>query len=92
MSLIDKEIPREILTLSDPANPPKLNEISNRWFILSPTVTSGLEPESSISDFKIEKEVSKCSFNKGSVWKVIHKKTQKVYCMKIYERGRYNKN
>ena len=86
MSLIDKEIPREILTLSDPANPPKLNEISNRWFILSPTVTSGLEPESSISDFKIEKEVSKCSFNKGSVWKVIHKKTQKVYCMKIYEK------
>jgi hypothetical protein len=64
MSLINKEIPREILTLSDPANPPKLNEISNLWFILSPTLNAGLEPESSISDFKIEKEVGKCSFNK----------------------------
>ena len=92
MSLINKEIPREILTLSDPANPPKLNEVSNHCLILSPTVNAGLEPESSISDFEKEKEVGKCSLNNGSVWKVIHKKTQKAYCMKIYNKEEIIKN
>ena len=83
-SLNNKDVPEGILTIVDPANPPKLNKIKKRCLILSPTVNAGLEPESKITDFEKEREIGKGGF--GLVWKVIHKKTQKVYCIKVIEK------
>ena len=73
-----------ILTIVDPNSPPKLNKVKKRCLILSPTVNAGLEQEGKISDFDKEKEIGKGGF--GLVWKVIHKKTQKVYCIKVIEK------
>ena len=42
-SLNNKDVPEGILTIADPANPPKLNKIKKRCLILSPTVNAGLE-------------------------------------------------
>ena len=83
-SLNNKDVPEGILAIADPANPPKLNKIKKRCLILSPTVNAGLEPESKITDFEKEREIGKGGF--GLVWKVIHKKTQKVYCIKVIEK------
>ena len=83
-SLNNKDVPEGILTIADPANPPKLNKIKKRCLIVSPTVNAGLEPESKITDFEKEREIGKGGF--GLVWKVIHKKTQKVYCIKVIEK------
>ena len=76
--------PEGIIKITDKDNPPKLNKVKKRCLILSPTVNAGLEPESKISDFEKEREIGKGGF--GLVWKVIHKKTQKVYCIKIIEK------
>ena len=84
MSLTNKNVPEGILTIVDPNNPPKLNKVKKRCLILSPTVNAGLEPESKISDFEKEREIGKGGF--GLVWKVIHKKTQKVYCIKVIQK------
>ena len=84
-SLNNKDVPEGILTIADPANPPKLNKIKKRCLILSPTVNAGLEPESKITDFEKDKEIGKGGF--GLVWKVTHKKTQKVYCIKVIEKA-----
>jgi len=83
-SLHNKNVPEGILTVVDPDSPPKLNKVKKRCLILSPTVNAGLEPESKISDFEKEKEIGKGGF--GLVWKVIHKKTQKVYCIKVIKK------
>ena len=83
-SLNNKDVPEGILTVADPNNPPKLNKVRNRCLILSPTVNAGLEPESKIRDFEKEREIGKGGF--GLVWKVIHKKTQKVYCIKVIQK------
>ena len=84
MSLNNKNVPEGILTIADPANPPKLNKVKKRCLILSPTVNAGLEPESKITDFEKEREIGKGGF--GLVWKVIHKKTQKVFCIKVIQK------
>ena len=84
MSLTNKNVPKGILTIVDPESPPKLNKVKQRCLILSPTVNAGLEHEGKISDFEKEKEIGKGGF--GLVWKVIHKKTQKVYCIKVIEK------
>ena len=84
MSLNNKDVPEGILTIADPANPPKLNKVKKRCLILSPTVNASLEPESKISDFEKEREIGKGGF--GLVWIVIHKKTQKVYCIKVIQK------
>ena len=84
-SLNNKNVPEGILSISDKNNPPKLNKVKKRCLILSPTVNAGLEPESKISDFEKEKEIGKGGF--GLVWKVVHKKTQKVYCIKVIEKS-----
>ncbi len=84
MSLTNKNVPKGILTIVDPESPPKLNKVKQRCLILSPTVNAGLEHEGKISDFEKEKEIGKGCF--GLVWKVIHKKTQKVYCIKVIEK------
>ncbi len=83
-SLNNKDVPEGILTIVDQNNPPKLNKVKKRCLILSPTVNAGLEPESKISDFEKEREIGKGGF--GLVWKVIHKKTQKVYCIKVIQK------
>ena len=83
-SLNNKDVPEGILTIADPENPPKLNKVKKRCLMLSPTVNAGLEPESKISDFEKEREIGKGGF--GLVWKVLHKKTQKVYCIKVIEK------
>ena len=83
-SLNNKNVPEGILTVVDPENPPKLNKIKKRCLILSPTVNAGLEPESKIADFEKEREIGKGGF--GLVWKVIHKSTQKVYCIKVIQK------
>ena len=83
-SLNNKNVPEGILTVVDPDSPPKLNKVKKRCLILSPTVNAGLESESKISDFEKEKEIGKGGF--GLVWKVIHKKTQKVYCIKVIKK------
>ena len=83
-SLNNKDVPDGILTVVDPENPPKLNKVKKRCLILSPTVNAGLEPESKITDFEKEREIGKGGF--GLVWKVIHKKTQKVYCIKVIQK------
>ena len=83
-SLNNKNVPEGILTVIDPDSPPKVNKVKKRCLILSPTVNAGLEPESKITDFEKEKEIGKGGF--GLVWKVIHKKTQKVYCIKVIQK------
>ena len=84
-SLNNKNVPEGILSIADKNNPPKLNKVKKRCLILSPTVNAGLEPESKITDFEKDKEIGKGGF--GLVWKVIHKKTQKVYCIKVIEKA-----
>ena len=85
MSLNNKNVPEGILSIVDKEHPPKLNKVKKRCLILSPTVNAGLEPESKITDFEKEKEIGKGGF--GLVWKVIHKKTQKVYCIKVIQKS-----
>ena len=84
MSLNNKNVPEGILTIANPACPPILNKVKKRCLILSPTVNAGLEPESKITDFEKEREIGKGGF--GLVWKVMHKKTQKVYCIKVIQK------
>ena len=84
-TLNNKNVPEGILSIADKNNPPKLNKVKKRCLILSPTVNAGLEPESKITDFEKDKEIGKGVF--GLVWKVIHKKTQKVYCIKVIEKA-----
>ena len=83
-SVNNKNVPEGILSIADKDHPPKLNKVRKRCLILSPTVNAGLEPESKIHDFEKEKEIGKGGF--GLVWKVVHKKTQKVYCIKVIEK------
>ena len=85
MSLNNKNVPEGILSIVDKENPPKLNKVKKRCLILSPTVNAGLEPESKITDFEKEKEIGKGGF--GLVWKVVHKKTNKVYCIKVIQKS-----
>ena len=84
-SFNNKNVPEGILTIVDKDNPPKLNNVKRRSLILSPTVNAGLEPEGKITDFEKDKEIGKGGF--GLVWKVIHKKTQKVYCIKVIKKA-----
>ena len=84
-SLNNKNVPEGILSIVDKENPPLLNKVKKRVLILSPTVNAGLEHESKITDFEKEKEIGKGGF--GLVWKVIHKKTQKVYCIKVIQKS-----
>ena len=81
----NKNVPEGILSIADSQNPPILNKVKKRCLILSPTVNAGLEPESKITDFEKDKEIGKGGF--GLVWKVTHKKTQKVYCIKVIEKS-----
>lgn len=76
------ELTAPILQIKNPNQPPMLNKVRNRVLILSPTVNAGLEREAVMSDFdKDPREIGKGGF--GQVWKVVHKATQKIYCIKV---------
>ena len=76
------ELNAPILQITNPNQPPMLNKVKNRVLILSPTVNAGLEREAVMSDFdKDPREIGKGGF--GQVWKVVHKATQKIYCIKV---------
>ena len=64
-------------------NKPILNKVKQRCLILSPTVKECLEKEGSKSDFYRDgdKPIGRGGF--GEVWKVIHKATNKLYCIKV---------
>jgi aurora kinase len=71
-----------ILNLKNSESKPIINKVKQRYLMLSPTVYAGLERECKISDFELDKNsIGKGGF--GQVWKVTHKKTQKIYCIKI---------
>ena len=76
----DPSLP-SILKIGNPKKPPILQKVKNRLLVLSPTVNAGLEKECTIFDFDKEREIGKGGF--GQVWKVVHKATKKVYCIKI---------
>ena len=62
-----------------------LNDVQNRFFILSPTVELGFERECNKYDFiRDKKPLGKGAF--GEVWKVMHEKSQKNYCVKILDK------
>ena len=82
---LNKDAPG-ILSISNPKSPPQVNKIKKRCLMLSPTVYAGLERECKMSDFeKDPRAIGKGGF--GQVWKVIHKKTNKVYCIKIIQKA-----
>ena len=72
-------------TISMPM-PLKLNKVKDRLLILSPTVRAGLERECYKTDFyrEGEKFIGKGGF--GEVWKVIHKKTNLTYVIKVIDK------
>lgn len=63
-----------------------LNNVKERLLILSPTVKAGLERECNKGDFYREgdKCIGKGGF--GEVWKVVHKKTNKTYVIKVIDK------
>ena len=69
--------------MADNTKRPILNKVKQRCLILSPTVKECIEKEGSKSDFFREgdKPIGRGGF--GEVWKVVHKATSKVYCIKV---------
>ncbi len=65
---------------------PQLNKIKKRVLMLSPTVEACLERELSKSDFfrDGDKAIGKGGF--GEVWKVVYKKTNKTYVIKVIDK------
>ena len=64
------------------------NKVSKRFLNLSESVSLGLEPEPSISDFVVKKELGRGSF--GQVFLAMHKKTKVYYAIKQIDKR--NKN
>ena len=60
-----------------------INNIQNRILSLSPTVKAGIERECTKDDFYSEdnKEIGRGGYS--HVWKVSHKNTGKIYCIKL---------
>ena len=64
----------------------QLNEVKNRLLILSPTVELGFEKESNKYDFINQDKwpIGRGGF--GEVWRVTHKISKKVFCIKIMDK------
>ena len=60
------------------------NKVKKRFLNYSESVALGLEPEPSLSDFTIKKELGKGSF--GSVFLAMHKKTKANYAVKAIDK------
>ena len=60
-----------------------INNVKNRILSLSPTVKAGIERECTKDDFYSEdnKEIGRGGYS--HVWKVSHKNTGKIYCIKL---------
>ena len=61
-----------------------LNQMSNRFLPLSESVEKNLEPEPTIQDFEIKKEIGSGSF--GRVYLASHKKTKVNYALKVIDK------
>ena len=61
-----------------------LNQMSNRFLPLSESVEKRLEPEPTIQDFEIKKEIGSGSF--GRVYLASHKKTKVDYAIKVIDK------
>lgn len=62
-----------------------LQKVKKRCLMLSPTVNAGLEPEATINDFvKDPRLIGRGGF--GEVWKVTHKATNKIFCIKMIKK------
>ena len=73
-SFIDKPRTRKV----------KLNPVKNRFLPISESVSKGLEPEPTIQDFKIKKEIGSGSF--GRVYLATHLKTNIDYAIKVIDK------
>ena len=73
-SFIDKSRTRKV----------KLNPVKNRFLPISESVSKGLEPEPTIQDFKIKKEIGSGSF--GRVYLATHLKTNIDYAIKVIDK------
>ena len=62
----------------------KLNPVQNRFLPISESVSKGLEPEPTIKDFQIKKEIGNGSF--GRVYLASHIKTKVDYAIKIIDK------
>ena len=84
---------QEQVIIEKNSDKPKIicNKVSKRFLNLSESVALGLEPEPSISDFIIKKELGQGSF--GRVFLATHKKTKVNYAIKaIDKRNRSNED
>ena len=61
-----------------------LNKVNNRFLPISESVLNGLEPEPTIEDFKIQKEIGSGSF--GIVYLATHLKTKVDYAIKAIDK------
>jgi len=84
------QIPEQKTQIKEPnityPMPLKVNKVKDRQLILSPTVLAGLERECNKNDFYREGDryIGKGGF--GEVWKVIHKATSRIYCIKVIDK------
>ena len=67
--------------------PLQLNKVKHRLLFLSPTVRTGLERECNKNDFFREGDsyIGKGAF--GEVWKVSHRKSNKIYVIKVMDKS-----
>ena len=62
----------------------KINQVTNRFLPLCPSVSQGYEPEPKFQDFTVLKEIGKGSF--GSVYLATHRITKKQYAIKAIDK------
>ena len=58
-----------------------INHVENRIFILPPSILNNQDIECQIKYFYPEKTITQLGFL-GNAWKMVHRKTKKIYCVK----------